>query len=1141
MAELLGIAASIIQIAGAGTKLSTTLYNFVGSAVRAEHEVADLAHDVDLTLSALSSVGRVFESEDARCIVSKRAILDANNLIKRCESVFGEIQEVLDKRRKTDKDGKKTLSTFGKLSWPMKEQRIELLRRRLESLKNSLSLLLHVLQLASSQAKGLNVQQVDLIEERKKIRQFHQAQQDSLERLRALEERLCKVNLDDDATLQGSVAPSRVPTIDAIDSSSQTASLKGDVELTDDSETYDSDDTIAGKDGETVSVHEVAKCTHHVQRLLSRLTALQRTLEGAQSSSRLSRNRITKMYRRFCSKMESELFQQPQTRVDSLPLPEFMSPTQAAAMATAAAAGPADPPSKHAVERSEKDIIPLGSISFGINDKTDDFLIGSGDALENFDFDAFLPSEEQSYSPAALNLSTPAQASASSIPQHIEVTEQQKALRDYQMSLMVLNCRDRKGRKRMYRDPNHQVDPDLPSPPKSPIAQRCLAPPSEGLTVATMDTAMSRSNYRPDNPVVTVDGFEGRRDGHIHDKPPTGLVSPVLPSQYINHESPRRQHSEEEPPLFVNPKQFDRILKRRLARPNLRELKHETQEENEMIPANAVRMPRPHGSWVQLNSLATVASPQHDPHGRPTYGQSTQPIPKEDQINGPIERSFESNSSPQTIQIGFEGGMIRQVPASYRRHSSRPRFPAGLDLPLETRTRDTTTTNGPRRRFPCTVPNCDRVGPKAFTWRTLLTEHLRNIHKMDTNTGATSSAHLTKSPRGLSPRHSPVPPTPKGYLSPAIHYQFVNSTNARYAPEPAARLTGWEEDDEDGEYEEDTEEETKTPNASASYAIEPAAPFTLDSYTADSNIHRRPKPPMSQAPIIPLLSYIRDAPGKSDFGDSEDYASPVNHDYVYPPVGLVSDSAYYLPEPTPPPPPPVLRPPPRSPRNLDPPHIPPPRYLPQDFQPMLPSYTSQMDECSEVLFEGHTDPSPHDATGRLASAVPRSDRTPYHMPDMQHTYTSQLAAEFYLSDSSHLEEYFPRTATSHTAKSSKVSFEGQTGPPPRDATGSYPTKGVHIPHGPANLFDGLMAGSSSPVKLRELRGSPHEFAGMMSDSSPPAKRRKTEKKWAKRTGFSFNATLDGMERLDEEQWGDRDIVDVLLEQWTVPIEIGVTA
>lgn len=152
MAEIVGIAASILQIAGAGVKLSTTLYNFVGSATRADQDITDIAGDVEITANALDSVGMVFQDEDSRSVVSKKAIQDAKNLITRCESVFNEIHELT--KRKVGKDGKKSLSAFGKFAWPMKEQRVQVLRARLESLKTSLNLLFNVLQLANGQARG---------------------------------------------------------------------------------------------------------------------------------------------------------------------------------------------------------------------------------------------------------------------------------------------------------------------------------------------------------------------------------------------------------------------------------------------------------------------------------------------------------------------------------------------------------------------------------------------------------------------------------------------------------------------------------------------------------------------------------------------------------------------------------------------------------------------------------------------------------------------------------------------------------------------------------------------------------------------------------------------------------------------------
>jgi hypothetical protein len=153
MAEVVGLAASIIQIAGAGAKLSVTLYNFTSSAARADQDIRDIAEDVELTSNALESVGKVFESEDAKSIISKKAVQDGHNIIKKCQGVFDELSEMVEKRRKTGKDGKKTLSMMGKLAWPMKEQRVELHRKRLESLKNSLVLLLHVLQLAQGQSR----------------------------------------------------------------------------------------------------------------------------------------------------------------------------------------------------------------------------------------------------------------------------------------------------------------------------------------------------------------------------------------------------------------------------------------------------------------------------------------------------------------------------------------------------------------------------------------------------------------------------------------------------------------------------------------------------------------------------------------------------------------------------------------------------------------------------------------------------------------------------------------------------------------------------------------------------------------------------------------------------------------------------
>lgn len=154
MAELIGLTASILSIAGAGVKLSTTLYTFAESASRADQDIADIAGDVALTANVLDSVGNVLKENETKCLASKAALNDAESILKRCESVFGDIRQVIEKRTKIGKDGKKTITTLGRLAWPLKEQRIELMRRRLDSLKTSLLLLLKVLSFAGDRARG---------------------------------------------------------------------------------------------------------------------------------------------------------------------------------------------------------------------------------------------------------------------------------------------------------------------------------------------------------------------------------------------------------------------------------------------------------------------------------------------------------------------------------------------------------------------------------------------------------------------------------------------------------------------------------------------------------------------------------------------------------------------------------------------------------------------------------------------------------------------------------------------------------------------------------------------------------------------------------------------------------------------------
>ena len=335
MAEVDGLVASIAQTASTGARLSTALYDFATHAGRPEPDIADIADHVKNIAVTLDGVADVIATHDGQQDVSNNAVAEVDGLSRRCDAMFGEVQDFINK---TNESGPHQPSMPGP-SDLSKEQRIELLRRRLDSLKHSIMLLLHVLRLADRQAKG-NIENSALARERDMIRELHQRQQDSMGALQALETKLGESFFSDDETISGSAAPSRVPTINfLVDSSARRVSRRGNTSvfdqrtvqqapsaLADDSETSDSDDTVTDDDGEYLTINELTQCAHHVQKLLKRVALLQQSCHS-QSNRRLPRSRVLKAYRRFCRKFESEMIVHQAVTSPAVQLPTLVSPS----------------------------------------------------------------------------------------------------------------------------------------------------------------------------------------------------------------------------------------------------------------------------------------------------------------------------------------------------------------------------------------------------------------------------------------------------------------------------------------------------------------------------------------------------------------------------------------------------------------------------------------------------------------------------------------------------------------------------------------------------------------------------------------------------------------------------------------------
>jgi hypothetical protein len=160
-----------------------------------------------------------------------------------------------------------------------------------------------------------------LEQEREKIRELHQKQQDALQGLQALESRLSKIALDDDETLHGSTTRSRVSSMNqataAAVATSDATSGKSNILTIDlstpDSDTSDSDATATDEEDEHLSIAELTQAAKHIQKLLKRITVLQHSFaNGNQPSSVHKKRRVHKMYQRFCRKWEESVVVGPE-------------------------------------------------------------------------------------------------------------------------------------------------------------------------------------------------------------------------------------------------------------------------------------------------------------------------------------------------------------------------------------------------------------------------------------------------------------------------------------------------------------------------------------------------------------------------------------------------------------------------------------------------------------------------------------------------------------------------------------------------------------------------------------------------------------------------------------------------------------
>ncbi|KAH7094418.1 hypothetical protein FB567DRAFT_3136 [Paraphoma chrysanthemicola] len=136
MAETIGLIASVIQVAGAGLKLSQTLYQYADGVATADRRIKDIAKEIQLTSFVIEELGDVFKQDETSTLMSKNAVKTASETMRECSSVFAEIDATL-KKTKNNK--------LGRLMLPFRDTKIQLLRDHIATLKSTLQLLMQVL------------------------------------------------------------------------------------------------------------------------------------------------------------------------------------------------------------------------------------------------------------------------------------------------------------------------------------------------------------------------------------------------------------------------------------------------------------------------------------------------------------------------------------------------------------------------------------------------------------------------------------------------------------------------------------------------------------------------------------------------------------------------------------------------------------------------------------------------------------------------------------------------------------------------------------------------------------------------------------------------------------------------------------
>lgn len=144
--EILGVAASVIQIADLGARLSVKLFTFSRKIKSADKSIDSISQEIAATGAVLKQLGNELSKDENVELCSKEALATTKGLVDRCMDVFNDLNSSLDGHFSSNSI---VAGWKQRLKFPFLEDQIQLLRANLERLKSSLLVMLNVLIFAA--------------------------------------------------------------------------------------------------------------------------------------------------------------------------------------------------------------------------------------------------------------------------------------------------------------------------------------------------------------------------------------------------------------------------------------------------------------------------------------------------------------------------------------------------------------------------------------------------------------------------------------------------------------------------------------------------------------------------------------------------------------------------------------------------------------------------------------------------------------------------------------------------------------------------------------------------------------------------------------------------------------------------------